>query len=62
MTLYMKLYDSATSILLARVIDPQADREGGVANQVTNTRDADRILRHWADLLSQHVGDVRQKS
>jgi len=60
MTLYMELYDSASSELLARVIDPQADRRGGIADRVSNTADADRILRHWADLLSQHLGDVKQ--
>jgi len=60
MTLYMELYDSASSELLARVIDPQAGRIGGVANRVTNTAAADQILRHWADLLSQHLGDVKQ--
>ena len=31
MTLYLELYDSETSTLLARVIDPQAAREGGIA-------------------------------
>ncbi len=59
MTLYMELYDSASSELLARVIDPQAGR-GGVANRATNTAAADQILRHWADLLSHHLGDVKQ--
>ena len=61
MTLYMELYDSASNELLARVIDPQAGMEGGVANRVTNAASADRILRHWADLLSKHLGDVKQK-
>jgi Protein of unknown function (DUF3313) len=60
MTLYMELYDSASSELLARVIDPQAGRERGVANRVTNTASADQILRHWADLLSKHLGDLKQ--
>jgi hypothetical protein len=60
MTLYMELYDSANSELLARVIDPQAGRESGVANRVTNTASADQILRHWAELLVKHLGDVKQ--
>jgi hypothetical protein len=63
MTLYMELYDSATSTLLARVIDPEAGREGGIAmaaNRVTNTAEADQILTHWAKLLSGHLGDVKQ--
>jgi hypothetical protein len=62
MTLYMELYDSASSTLLARVIDPQAGREGGVANRVTNTAEADQILRRWADLLSKHLGDLKQNA
>jgi len=62
MTLYMELYDSASSELLARVIDPQAGRESGVANRVTNAASADMILRHWADLLSKHLGDVKQNT
>ncbi len=63
MTLYLELYDSATSTLLARVIDPQASRQGGVAaNQVTNTAAADRILARWAGLLEKHLGDVKQQA
>lgn len=61
MTLYLELYDSSTSTLLARVIDPQADR-GGIAqaaNRMTNRVAADRILREWADLLATHLGDVK---
>lgn len=61
MTLYLELYDSATSTLLARVIDPRADdttfAKGG--NRVNNKAAADRILRHWADLLATHLGEVQ---
>jgi Protein of unknown function (DUF3313) len=63
MTLYMELYDSATSTLLARVIDPEAGQEGGIgmaANRVTNTAEADRILRRWAQLLISHLGEAQQ--
>ena len=58
MTLYMEMYDSSTSTLIARVIDPKADDEGfaQVANRVTNKAAADRMLRHWADLLARHLG------
>jgi len=65
MTLYMELYDSATSTLLARVIDPEAGQEGGIgmmANSVTNTMEADQILRRWADLLISHLGEAQQAS
>jgi hypothetical protein len=62
MTLYMELYDSATSELLARVIDPEADRSMGAmaANRVTNTAAADRIISRWAELLSNHLGDIKK--
>jgi hypothetical protein len=61
MTLYMELYDSADSTLLARVIDPQADNSpvaqmGGV---VANRAAADRILTHWAELLAKHLGNAK---
>ena len=61
MTLYMELYDSATSTLLARVADPQADNEGFAqqANRVTNKAAADRILRSWAESLAKHLGEVK---
>jgi hypothetical protein len=52
MTLFMELYDSASSELLARIMT-EAGQQGGfgfVANRVTNTREADQILRRWADL------------
>ena len=63
MTLYMELYDSATSELLARIIDPEAGQEGGMmmeANRVTNSAEADQILRRWADLLNTHLAEVKQ--
>lgn len=61
MTLYMEMYDSATSTLLARVIDPQADDSAFAqqASRVTNKVAADRILRAWADLLAQHLGEAK---
>lgn len=61
MTLYMELYDSATDTLLARVADPQADREGLAqpANRVTNKAAAERILRSWAEGLAKHLGEVK---
>jgi len=64
MTLYMELYDSATSTLLARVVDPQGDDEGFAqqANRVTNKAAADRILRSWAELLGKHLGEVKDET
>jgi hypothetical protein len=64
MTLYMEFYDSATSTLLARVVDPQGDDEGFAqqANRVTNKAAADRILRSWAELLGKHLGEVKDET
>ncbi|MDH4022193.1 MAG: DUF3313 domain-containing protein [Gammaproteobacteria bacterium] len=57
MTLYLELYDSVSDTLLARVLDPQADRRtiARPANSVTNKSAADRILRKWAVALRQHL-------
>lgn len=64
MTLYMELYDSATSTLLARVVDPQADDRAFAqqANRATNKAAADRILRSWAELLATHLDEVKHET
>ncbi|MEE4163778.1 MAG: DUF3313 family protein [Woeseiaceae bacterium] len=64
MTLYLELYDSATSELLARVIDAKADRRGMAqrASRVTNAAAADRIIREWASELADHLGDVKKQA
>ena len=54
MTLYLELYDSVTSDLIARVMDAEADQGDEMIqwqNAVTNKAAADRILRRWADHL-----------
>lgn len=62
MTLYMELYDSGSSELIGRVVDPQADQRAGaqMASKVTNKAAADRILRRWAQLLSDHLTAVKE--
>lgn len=62
MTLYLELYDSATSTLLGRIIDPEAGHNGGIAmaaNRVANMAEADQILTHWAKLLDSHLRDMK---
>ena len=63
MTLYLELYDSVTSTIIAKIMDAQADRAAGgfamTANRVTNTAAADRILRSWARELAGHLGEVK---
>lgn len=46
------------SQMLAKVIDPKADQgwgEAEQANRVTNKAAEDRILKHWADVLAEHM-------
>jgi len=60
MTLYLELYDSSTRMLLARVIDPQADDDSFVreADRMNNQIAAERILKHWATLLTNSLEAV----
>ena len=64
MTLYLEFYDSVTSKIFARVIDPKADNRGmaQVANRVTNKAAADRILRDWAVKLRKHLDAAQGKA
>lgn len=59
MTLYIELYDSLTSDLLAQAIDAEAARDGGIAHmggRVANKQAADQILKRWAGILVEHLG------
>jgi hypothetical protein len=61
MTLYLELYDGKTNAIIARIIDPEAADNVGlaqVANRVTNTADFDRVLRRWAEILNKHLAQV----
>lgn len=63
MTLYLELYDGKTNAIIARIIDPEAADDVGiaqVANRVTNTADFDRVLRRWAELLNKHLTHVKK--
>jgi hypothetical protein len=65
MTLYMELYDSLTSDIIARIIDPESGQGSGMIewrNEVTNTAEADRILRNWADILRRQLDDAHQRT
>lgn len=58
MTLYLELLDGKTGDLIARVIDPEAADDAGiaqVANGVTNTADFDRVVQRWAQILNSHL-------
>jgi hypothetical protein len=61
MTLYLELLDGKTGDLIARVIDPEAADDAGMAqvsNAVTNTADFDRIVQRWAQILNSHLAAV----
>lgn len=54
MTLVLELRDSVTGETLARVVDSQSGRNTGVmtvSNRMTNTADARRAIRIWAQAL-----------
>ena len=62
MTLYVELYDSVTSAIIARIVDAQEGDHVGIAleaNRITNTAEARRILRDWAKELEGHLGEAR---
>jgi hypothetical protein len=64
MTLFVELYDSATSDLLARAIDPRSGRSSGPIEWqtgVTNRAQAEKILRKWASVLRDALDEVHGK-
>ena len=64
MTLYLEIFDSVTSQILARAIDRETSRGMGRIqwqNSVTNKVEADRILRRWASALRAALDEVHGK-
>jgi Protein of unknown function (DUF3313) len=64
MTLVADLFDSQTNTLIGHVIDRQRGQERGpfdlqIANRVTNTAEADRILSMWATRLRKALDNAR---
>jgi hypothetical protein len=64
MTLVAELHDSETNALLARVVDRERGMDRGlnelqIANRVTNTAEADRILSAWARRLREALDKAR---
>lgn len=64
MTLYIELYDSQTSDLMAKALDKRIDgRNSGFytwANRATNKAAADRILKGWANILLDALNEAKQ--
>jgi len=64
MTLFLELWDSTSSTLLARVLDAK-DADSGMAMVATsayNKAQADMVLRNWAKELRERLDDARQSS
>jgi hypothetical protein len=64
MTLVADLFDGETNALIGHVIDRQRGLENGpfdlqIANRVTNTAEADRILSSWARRLRAALDKAR---
>ena len=58
MTLYLELYDSYTSDIIARVIDARAAGDHGIAHmggKVQNKAEFDRVLTEWAAILRKNL-------
>jgi hypothetical protein len=61
MTIYMEIYDSLTGDLIAKALDPQADRHSGFMtwqSSASNTQAARRILRGWAQVLRDALDEA----
>jgi hypothetical protein len=64
MTLFLELYDSVSSQIVARAIDRETSRGSGRiqwTNRVTNKAEADRVFRRWASALRARLDEVHGK-
>jgi len=62
MTLYMELYDAETDDLLAKALDPTADRDTGFMQwqtKVSNRAAALRMMKPWAEALRKGLDEAR---
>jgi hypothetical protein len=63
MTLYLELYDSETDDLLAKALDPKADRTTGFMQWQTgpaNRAAAKRMMQPWAEALREGLDRARE--
>ncbi len=64
MTLYLELYDSATSSIIGRIVDSRQSRMDGhvmISNEITNRAEADKMLKSWARLLRKALDEAHGK-
>ncbi|MFC1778019.1 DUF3313 family protein [Pseudomonadota bacterium] len=65
MTLYLELYDSETNDLLAKALDPTADRESSLhqyQSGAANRQAAKRMMKPWAEALRKGLDKAREAS
>jgi len=63
MTLYLELYDSETDDLLAKALDPKADRDSGFMQWQSgpaNRAAAKRMMKPWAEALRKGLDKARE--
>jgi len=63
MTLYIELYDSLTDDLLAKAVDPTADRSGLMQwqSRVSNRAAGKRMMKPWAEALRSGLDEARHE-
>ena len=62
MTLYLELYDAETNDLLAKVLDPKADRQSGFMQWQSgpaNLAAGKRMMKPWAQALRSGLDEAR---
>jgi hypothetical protein len=62
MTLYLELYDSQTDDLLAKALDPKADRDKGWMQwqtKASNRQAGKRMMQPWAEALRKGLDEAR---
>jgi len=65
MTLYIELYDSATDDLLAKALDPAADRQSAFMQWQTgpaNRQAGKRMMKPWAEALRDGLDRARKET
>lgn len=65
MTLYLEVLDGDTGEILARIVDAENSRDNGRLmwqNSITNTQEADRLLRKWAVMMRGALDRARAAS
>lgn len=63
-TLYLELFDGVSGEILARIVDAEVVGDNSFttwANRVTNTADAKRTIRKWANKLKEKYEQVHAK-